>query len=318
VSTSVLAQQAPLKQGKGEWTDKTFEFGSVPQGSVVAHDFTFKNVGTADLQIQRVTPSCGCTATSVSSSTIKAGETGTIKVEFDTAGFSGSKTKTVEVLTSDLETPEVLLTVRGTILPGVTTKPGRVEFGEISPGAEESAWQRNFRIDISDRSALKVSKVSSFSKFITVQPLSGNSGEYMVRLSSDAPRGEFRDRVVIEFEGGHQAPLNVPVIASIRGDLRIVPSTVSFGVIEGSAPIERRVRFDNTGTKPVKILSVESHDSAVSVSKTEVQPGKRAVLVVRLDPAKITQDLRASVDVVTDHPTENRLTMSVYAIQPAR
>src|SRR5689334_14033362 len=73
----------------------TFDFGKVVQGSKVTHDFVVKNTGNADLKIEQVIPTCGCTAANAADPTIKPGAETTIHVEFDTTAFTGEKIKTV-------------------------------------------------------------------------------------------------------------------------------------------------------------------------------------------------------------------------------
>jgi hypothetical protein len=140
----------------------------------------------------------------------------------------------------------------------------------------------------------------------------------VVELSPDLPRGELRDRVVVEFEGGKIQPVNVPITASVRRDLRLVPSTVSFGVVQGTAPIERRVKLENSSKKPITFNLLAPKDPAVTASLVEVEDGKRGVLVVKVDPTKVQGDLKALVEIETSHPSEGRLSLNVFGIQPPK
>lgn len=300
--------------------EKSFDFGAVPQGTKVVHEFVLENKGIVDIQIQKITPSCGCTAATVDSSAIKPGESGKIKVQFDTAGFAGSKVKTVEVLTSDIESPEVVLTVRGTVVPGVTAEPRKVEFGEISPSDEGGVWAKELAVSIRDGSDLKIEKVHSYSRFITVTPIQvqGGAGRYNVEISKDAPRGELRDRVVVQFEGDRQTALNIPVTAMVRGDLRLVPSTVSFGVVEGKEVLERRIKWENASRKGIRVTEVVAAHPAVEAAFVDVKAGSHGVVVVKIDPTKLAGDLRTTVQVKTDHPTESELLLNVFAVQPPK
>ncbi len=315
-----FACQAFAERGGLVVSEKTYEFGSVPQGARVVHEFVLQNKGSADVQLQKFTPSCGCTAASVDTSLIKPGESGKVRVEFDTAGFSGSKVKTVEVLTSDPDAPEITLTLRGTVVPGVSAEPRRIEFGELSSGKDPNNWAKEFTIALTKGTELKIEKVSSYSKFLAVTQVGGAEGSqvYKVELSKDAPRGEFRDRVVVQFQGDKQSSFNIPVTASLRGDLRVVPSTVSFGVIEGSEAIERRVRWENSSKDKVVVREVVSSHPAVTASFIEIQPGSKGVIVIKVDPSKVASDLRGTVEVKSDHPTEGSLMVNVFAVSPPK
>lgn len=296
--------------------ETSFHFGSVAQGAKVVHEFDIRNEGSADLLIQRVTASCGCTASTVSSRTVAPGATEKLRMEFDTSGFSGSKTKTVEVVTNDAERPELVFALKGVVEPGVTVEPTRLEFGEIVPSSSPAERRKQFAVQAGSRSDVAISSVKSYSRYISVSSVGDHS--YSVELSPEIPRGEFRDRVVVEFEGGKIQPLNVPVTASVRRDLRLVPGTVSFGVLQGTTPVERRVKLENSTKYPVTFKLLTPKDSAVTASLLEVQAGKRGVLVVTVDPTKVKGDLKTSLEIETSHPTESKLSLNVFGVQPPK
>lgn len=293
------------------------DFGTVAQGVLVTHEFAIKNSGTADLVIQRIAPSCGCTATSIPANVIKPGTTEKVKVSFDTSGFFGRKTKTVLVVTNDVDTPEKVFTLTGSITAGYTVEPGKLEFGDITSATKRAARVKEISIKIAEGGDLKVTKVASLSSFLTISPVEtrGDSSVVKVELAANAPKGEFRDRVIFDLDGGRQSSINVPVTASIKGDIRMSPTTVSFGVVSGSQLVERRVQFENKAVAPVTIKSITTSDPAVSASLVEVQKGRHEVVVIKVDPTKLRGDLKATVDVQTDHPTESLVSLNVFAVQ---
>jgi len=301
--------------------DTTYSFGTVHQGEKIVRDFDLKNTGNADLQIQRVAPSCGCTAAAVTNPVIKPGETAKVHVEFDTTGFEGDKVKTVQVFTSDLDNPELTLTLKGSILPSATIDPVRLEFGEIAPGAGDQNWRKNFSVALAEGSNLSIQKVRSFSKYLSVTEVPGTAPSqktYEVILDKSVPRGPYRERVLVELSGAKPVVLNIPVTAFVRGDLRVEPSTISFGVIEGKIALERSVKFENAGTHPVVIKGISSSSAAISTEIKELKPGQLYVVRLRLDPAKVTTDLRASVDIATDRTDEELVSLNVVGVLPPR
>ena len=76
-----------------------FDFGTVPAGTVVEHDFVLENRGTAAARVEKVRSSCGCTAGQASAAEIPPAGTSTVHVRFDSAGRSGRQDRTV-VITS--------------------------------------------------------------------------------------------------------------------------------------------------------------------------------------------------------------------------
>ena len=84
------------------------DFGMVKEGEKVKHVFEVLNTGEADLLLQDVRPSCGCTSPNYDKKPIRPGRKGTIEVVFDTKGRPGNQRKTVMVVTNTVPPNTVL------------------------------------------------------------------------------------------------------------------------------------------------------------------------------------------------------------------
>jgi hypothetical protein len=91
-----------------------FDFGTILEGEQVSYVFKFQNDGKADLVIQKVETSCGCTVPEYDKTPVKPGEKGTLKVRFDSHGKDGSQYKTVKVI-SNCKDNIFDLVVKGTV-----------------------------------------------------------------------------------------------------------------------------------------------------------------------------------------------------------
>ncbi|MES2810895.1 MAG: DUF1573 domain-containing protein [Bacteroidota bacterium] len=91
-----------------EFDVKEFDFGTIKQGDKVEHIFKFKNTGKNDLSVIEVRPSCGCTAPEWTKEPVKKGESGEIKIIFNSTGKSGPQHKSISLLTNTMEGNEVL------------------------------------------------------------------------------------------------------------------------------------------------------------------------------------------------------------------
>ncbi len=300
--------------------EPNYNFGTVSQGQKVEHEFVIRNDGDADLVIQRVAPSCGCTAAAMSASAIKPGASEKIKVTFNTAGFFGSKTKSVSVLTNARNQAELVLKLQGVIERHVTISPERLDFGDIGSETSPPSRTREFTVEVVEGVDKQIANVRSLSKFLSVQAqgVQGRAQKYSVVVLPGAPRGEFRDRVLIDFKNPDHSAINVPVNASIVGDVRLIPATVSFGIISGDQTMERRVRFENNYAQSVVIQGIKSSHPAVSASVLPVAEGKRSVIVITVDPKKVTTDLQASLEVATSHPEEKTIALNVFGVLPQK
>jgi hypothetical protein len=254
------------------------------------------------------------------SPTVKPGTSEKIRVVFDTSGFMGPKTKTIQILTNDPQNSDKIFTLRGSILSSFKTEPARLVFGELSPSSPIVHRQREVAIELVSGDALEISKATTLSRYLTVTTIETEArrARARVEISPETPRGEFRDRVIFELKGSRSATINVPVVATIAGDVRLSASTVSFGVVDGTGLLEKRIQFENRANFPVSIQSLESSDSAVASYYVEVQTGKQGVLVVKLDPTRMGADLRSVVTLKTNHPTEGTLSLNVTAVRPPR
>ncbi len=90
--------------------DSVFDFGKVTDGEIVEFSYRFKNTGSLPLVIASASASCGCTVPEKPEAPIKPGETGFIKVKFNSSGRVGVAHKTVTVSSNAAPAfPELLL-----------------------------------------------------------------------------------------------------------------------------------------------------------------------------------------------------------------
>ncbi len=107
-----LKQQIEIKDPTSvQMIDSNYNFGKVEEGGVVEYNYRFKNTGSKPLIVTNVSASCGCTIPVKPEQPIKPGETGFIKVKFNSEHRVGNAHKTVTV-SSNAEPafPELLLT----------------------------------------------------------------------------------------------------------------------------------------------------------------------------------------------------------------
>lgn len=87
--------EGPLPAFK--FSEESFDFGTITEGDVVDHVFSFVNEGEAPLIISSATASCGCTVPVWPKAPIAPGEQGEIKVQFNSRSKPGIQNKTVTV-----------------------------------------------------------------------------------------------------------------------------------------------------------------------------------------------------------------------------
>ncbi len=78
--------------------DSAYNFGSITEGEKVTFNYRFKNVGTKPLVITSTSASCGCTVPEKPEFPILPGQTGFIKVVFNSKGKVGHNEKNIVVI----------------------------------------------------------------------------------------------------------------------------------------------------------------------------------------------------------------------------
>ena len=90
-------QGTEIKETRFEFTGEMHNFGNLTSGERVIHGFRFKNTGTNDLKIEKVTSDCGCVTLKYSNNPVKPGEEEVIEAEFNTSGLYGKQMKSIIV-----------------------------------------------------------------------------------------------------------------------------------------------------------------------------------------------------------------------------
>jgi len=99
----------------------SLNLGDVVNGEIVARELEVTNAGQADLIIDAVTSSCGCTRASLEPMTIPPGGHGTLHIEFDSGAHGPDQTgeliRQVFIASNDPEQPEAIVELIANVLP---------------------------------------------------------------------------------------------------------------------------------------------------------------------------------------------------------
>src|SRR5438034_927153 len=115
-----------------QFAEIAYDFGKVNSGAAVKHTFVFTNIGKATLQILDVRPGCGCTTAGTWDKQVEPGKTGSIPLEFNSANYGGSVTKSATVSCNDPSQTNVLLQIKGTVWKPIDITPTLAVFNVSS------------------------------------------------------------------------------------------------------------------------------------------------------------------------------------------
>src|SRR4051812_42423431 len=174
-----VAEDKPGSGGNPQITfaEQTYDFQKVKSGEVVKHSFVFTNTGSATLNILEVKPGCGCTTAGTWDKTVEPGKTGSIPLQFNSAGFGGKVTKVATVTSDDPGHSNVVLQITGTVWRPIDFTPTMAMFNMPPDG------QTN------DTKMIHI--VSNVDEPITLSEPECNNKSFRVELAVVKPGKEF-------------------------------------------------------------------------------------------------------------------------------
>lgn len=128
-------QERPLlvdshKAGKLIGLPETQNIGTITMDTKVTTTFLLQNVGGKPLKINKVEPSCGCTAATPDKTVLKPGETTKLHLTLDTTNKLGDVRKTIDLWLSQATPPQLTLTLFAHVEAPPMTK---THLGAIKP-----------------------------------------------------------------------------------------------------------------------------------------------------------------------------------------
>lgn len=158
-ATAWAAPELAVEQG-------TFNFGSIPQGKKVQHNFIIRNSGDAPLQIKELNAACGCTAAKPSSSLILPGRSAELAVTFDSANFSGKVQKSVTMTTNAGKAPSYTFHMEGVVDEVLQVTPRQLSLGPMAAG---TAKQVTIAVTNKGGSSVKLLSVNANSTSLQIK-----------------------------------------------------------------------------------------------------------------------------------------------------
>jgi hypothetical protein len=187
------------------------DFGTVLEGKTVTHNFEIVNNGKAELEIQKVSATCGCTAANPVKNKLMPGEKTTIKVEFNSTSRMGPQEKYVYVFSNDKENPNLRLSFSCVVvdkmtaaqfnnkIPKLMISKTSHDFGDVEEGKVVSV---KFDIKNSGNDLLKIENVkttcgctAALLSSKTIKP--GETGDLKIDLDTANREGKLTRTVTI-------------------------------------------------------------------------------------------------------------------------
>jgi hypothetical protein len=102
-------------------SETELDLGDVVNGTVLERELTVQNSGQAELIVEAVTTSCGCTQATIEPATIAPAGSGTLRIIFDSGAhgpeLTGQLVRQIFIATNDPQQPETVIELVANILP---------------------------------------------------------------------------------------------------------------------------------------------------------------------------------------------------------
>jgi hypothetical protein len=321
VAGLTTAAAAPAQSDN--WANKLFtfkggpqalhhDFGNVPYGSMLHHNFPIYNPWAIPVEITEIRVSCGCVTARASKNILQPRETAYIEANMDTLRFKRPESRTVSIHVSvgpqyiSTATVQVSANARG----DVVLQPGQISFGVVAAG---QAAAKSVDVEYAGVLDWRINEVVKNDAPVEVvaeewyrQP--GKVGYHLrVTLKPDAPPGPLTKELLLRTNDPASPLVPVLVEATIQASLTVVPSALSLGNAKVGETVSKRVIV--RGNEPFKIIGVEGAGDVISVDlpdKADVQQ----ILTIKYQP-KSAGEMHQQLKIKTDLPQEAAVTLKV-------
>jgi hypothetical protein len=222
-----------------------WEFKKVKEGVKVEHAYRIKNVGDETLEIERVRASCGCTAASPVSKTIKPGEETDVLTSFDTANRAGKQTKYIYVHCNDPDNKMFKLTISGEVeevpSPKIIIRPPSWNIQTLEPGKTQ---RTTIVIQNTGKIPLEINSVIPSNTTINVILTSttieaGGKADMEISFLPDMAAPTIREKITLETNDPKRKTLDFNIFG--RMDLESLGFTLS---VTGATPVAENMQIN--------------------------------------------------------------------------
>jgi hypothetical protein len=279
-----------------------FDFGRISVGEKARHTYIITNTGDATLQITNVHPGCHCTTAGDWTHTIEPGKTGSIPVQFDSTGFSGNITRTVDVYSNAKNEPHKVLHLKGTIWKPIEYAATAV-LSIPADGTNEASTTVKI-VNKTDNPITLSNVVSAKSQFTAElkETKPGQEFELVITGHPPYPNGNTSGTISINTSLASTPIINVTAMLNVTPAIQVSPSQIILNGQPDRGTTNRVTIVANT-TNLLTLSNPMASDSQIQV---DLKPGARKGLftltVVTPPGFHLTPGQRAEVTIESNHP----------------
>jgi hypothetical protein len=309
----------------------------------VTYKFAFVNTGGADLFIQNVTASCGCTAPEWTREPVPPGGKGYVAATYNPAGRPGPFRKYITVV-SNSNPGSVKLTIAGEVTPKASSieddyryemGPMRLKTNHLAFGNIKNTQTTNRSLEVINNSEGPVTiefegvpqHISINASPATLQPGQKGSLEAIYKAPQRNDWGFVIDRMNLKVNGVTDRNYSLVISANIEEDFSVMsPEELSmapvlnvddpefrFGSIKEGEKVEHIYVLSNTGKSDLHIRKVKASCgcTAVQPEKNVIAPGESVNIKTVFNSAGKVGSQNKTVTIITNDPKKSNMILWV-------
>jgi hypothetical protein len=280
----------------------TYDFGKIQVGEKARHTYLITNTGTEELLITNVHPGCHCTTAGDWTHKIEPGMGGIIPVQFDSTGFGGPITRTIEVYSNAKNKSHETLFLKGTIWKPLDYASST--FLNIPADSTNEVTTSVRIVNQTDHDVVFSNAVCPNHLFTGLLKEIKPGKEYQLEVTAHPPfpAGNTSGNFTIDTSLAGTPHINITAMARVTPAIQVSPSQVYLNPQKDRATTNRVMILANT-TNALVLSNPKASDSQVQVEiQKGARPGMYNIMIVtpvgyHLDPGQ-----RMEVSVESNHP----------------
>jgi hypothetical protein len=242
-----------------------YDFGEVGPSEKIKGEFKFTNIGEGLLEITKVGKCCGVVAT-LDRMEYKPGESGALKVEWNSGPQESTMTRKLVINSNDPNTPVANLTIKAKVLLQIDWEPKRLKLFLD----EDNAGCSEITISSIDNQPFSITGFKSTADSITADyDPSVKATKYVLepKVDSEKLQKSLKGRINISLD--HPKGNAVVVLYSVLPKYTVNPPLLIIFNAEPNKPIVRKISVLNNYGKDFEIESVSSKNDIVAMKLLE-------------------------------------------------
>lgn len=303
-----------------EFSETSFNAGSAWEGDVVSHLFAFRNAGAGPLHVSRVRSTCGCTAALASKDTLAPGESGEIKVEFNTRRYHGNQKKTVFVTSDDPADSTVQLHLEVEVKTAGTLSPRAIAFHHTGFGEQTSRIVQVVPEDLPFRVTSVRAEPEVFQARIRGERVAASKEQGPVEIEvSFGPMtavGGQNGSLIVATDHPKLPELRATIAATVEGNLLFSPRMLLLTRENLDQGLAKKIIFTHRAGADFAILSARAEAEPFLADAGDSEAAEEGVVEVRIAPGTAPGRYRSAIVVATDQPGQEEIRIPVTANIP--